>query len=155
MCRRLFFDSVVGWRLVCGVSLMWLSRFCVWLRVVCLGALPVNRGRMIPLSVANLGSRRRNRQINFNLCCCVLACVWLDRLATLCLDRTISFVFGALSSFVTRSSADPFVLSGVISVIILLCVMARLSLCSILIVVGALGPQAPVTFLSCRILSTV
>lgn len=75
--------------------------------------------------------------MNFSVLCCVLVCVLFDWLVIFLLFNSMWFVLGVFSSLVICSSVDFFVFEGVISVIILFCLMCRDRFDSIGIGVGS------------------
>lgn len=115
-----------------------------WLSVVTIGT-------SMPLAVANVGSRRRNRKMKLTCCLCSVACVLLLSLCAGRLSSSRLFEAGWLSSFRRPSSAAPFEFEGLTSVVNLLVVSCRLRLRSILILIGALRLQDPCSLISLSI----
>lgn len=96
-CRCLFFESRDGRRLSCLLSLTLLSIVPVVVPVLVLGASWTQSGTVMPLSVANLGSRRRNRQIKLRCWPSRLLCVPLLTFLTLILLIIMCLVLVLLS----------------------------------------------------------
>lgn len=155
VCRCLLLDTLLGPRCRCVLSLICVSSVPVWCLVLLIVMLVTNSGTVMPLAVANLGSRRRNRQMKLSVWPCSRLCLWLDRCVTGWFTILMDLVAGRLRLFRTRSRASPFVLEVLMTVIALLVCMLRLMLVSIL-ACSLLLMQAPLMFLVCSMdLSTV